>query len=73
MEVFSFPLNPGHWYVLITCEKCNTEHVLFPDLTHGKATLIATYSWTCSTCGHRGNYDGSALRRYQHEDEQKRL
>jgi len=43
MEVFSFPLIPGHWYILITCEKCNTEHVLFPDLTQGKSTLIATH------------------------------
>ena len=69
MEVFSFPLIPGHWYILITCEKCNTKHVLFPDLTQGKSTLIATYSWTCPMCGHRGDYDGAALQHYQHKVE----
>jgi len=71
MEVFSFRLIPGHWYVLITCEECDTEHLLFPDLTEGKAKLTATYEWTCPSCGHRGNYDGESLRRLKYEGQQE--
>jgi hypothetical protein len=71
MEIFSFSLIPDRWYILITCEKCSAEHVLFPDLTQGKSTLIATYSWTCPTCGHHGTYDGAALKRYHHQGEAK--
>jgi hypothetical protein len=71
VEVFSFPLIPGHWYVLISCEECNIEHVLFPDLTKGKSKLNATYGWTCPTCGHHGDYDGGALKRYQYQGRAK--
>jgi len=72
MPVFAFDLIPGEWYILITCEQCQTEHVLFPDLTHGSAKLKAIYTWTCPSCGHRGNYEGENLRRYQHPLSAKR-
>ena len=66
MSVFSVPLVPGEWYIVITCEKCRTKHILFPDLNRGQAKLTATYGWTCPTCQHRGDYDSTSLERYQH-------
>jgi hypothetical protein len=41
-------LTPGEWYLIITCDKCNTRHPLFRDLSHGKSQTKATYTWTLS-------------------------
>jgi hypothetical protein len=57
---------PGEWYLLFSCKGCKAKQVLFPDLSKGKAKLVATYIVSCSFCGHRDHYDGELIERYQH-------
>ena len=66
------PFLSGRWYVVATCQSCKRDHILFEDLTGGKARLNATYRWTCPSCQHDGKYDGEDLIRYQHVGEPKR-
>jgi hypothetical protein len=47
----------GSWYIVVTCEQCNSVLYLFRDLTEGKGSLSATYSVTCPHCYHRGEYE----------------
>lgn len=49
-------LEPGTWYVVVTCEKCISTIFLFPDLNHGKRNLRANYIVTCPHCAHKGGY-----------------
>jgi DNA-directed RNA polymerase subunit M/transcription elongation factor TFIIS len=69
MAVFSFDLKPGKWYILITCKQCKTRHVLFPDLSEGRATINATYRWTCPSCSYQADYDSEDLERHHHKSE----
>jgi DNA-directed RNA polymerase subunit M/transcription elongation factor TFIIS len=62
-------LTPGQWYLRFTCEQCQTKQVLFPDLSRGKAKIKATYVVECSSCSHKGSYDGDHIERYQHPSE----
>jgi len=59
-------LQPGIWYIVVTCKQCNEMILLFRDLTKGQGTLNATYRVTCPRCNHRGEYEG---RHYQHAGE----
>jgi len=54
---------PGAWYIVVTCEKCDSTVFLFKDLTDGKGSINATYSVTCPRCRHKGDYEG---RHYEH-------
>jgi len=56
----------GNWYVVVTCEECESMIVLFRDLTEGKGSLNATYGIACPRCQHEGHYDG---RHYRHSSE----
>jgi len=47
----------GSWYVVVTCENCKSLLYLFRDLTEGKGSLSATYSVTCPSCLHKGEYE----------------
>lgn len=60
------PLTPGQWYLRFTCQQCNATQVLFPDLSRGEARIKATYVVECSSCCHKGSYDGDDIERYQH-------
>jgi len=55
--------HPGAWYIVVTCEKCDSTVFLFKDLTDGKGSINATYSVTCPRCRHKGDYEG---RHYEH-------
>jgi len=59
-------LTPGQWYLRFTCEDCKLKQVLFPDLSMGQAKIKATYVVECSSCSHKGSYDGEDIERYQH-------
>lgn len=59
-------LTPGQWYLRFTCEHCHAQQILFPDFSHGQAKIKATYVVECSSCCHKGSYDGDAIERYQH-------
>jgi predicted nucleic-acid-binding Zn-ribbon protein len=47
----------GTWYIVVTCDKCASTIVLFPDLTEGQGSLHANYIVTCPRCGHKGGYE----------------
>ena len=67
----SVPLSdcePGEWYVVVTCEKCKSREALFRDVSKGKSTLDATYSFRCSKCQHKAKYGPESLERYRHPD-----
>ncbi len=66
MPPIKVPFVSGRWYVVATCHNCKRDHILFEDLTDGKARLNATYQWTCPSCHHDGKYEGEDLIRYQH-------
>ena len=53
----------GSWYIVVTCERCHSVLYLFRDLTEGTGSLSATYTVTCLSCGHQGEYEA---RHYQH-------
>jgi DNA-directed RNA polymerase subunit RPC12/RpoP len=59
-------LIPGQWYILFTCSNCKSKQILFPDLSNGKSRIRATYSVSCTQCGHRASYDSDTIERYQH-------
>jgi len=54
---------PGTWYIVVTCQKCDSTVFVFRDLTDGKGSINATYSVTCPRCQQKGDYEG---RHYQH-------
>ena len=56
----------GTWYVVVTCQKCESTIFLFRDLTEGKSALDANYIVTCPQCGHK---DGYQARHYFHPAE----
>jgi ribosomal protein S27E len=62
-------LTPGQWYLRVTCEHCKAKQILFADLSRGESKLKATYVVECSTCSHKGAYDGEEIERYQHPSE----
>ena len=62
---------PGEWYLVIRCQKCNTRHPLFHDLTKGETRINATYRWTCPECSHQDDYESEDLERYQHPKPEK--
>ena len=62
-------LTPGQWYLRFTCEHCSAKQILFPDLSRGEAKIKATYVVECSSCFHKGSYDGDDIERYQHPSE----
>ena len=66
MSVFDFDLEPGEWYVFITCHHCAHTHVLFPDLTKGKSEVKGYYVWTCPDCNHTGDYEAEELERREY-------
>jgi hypothetical protein len=45
------------WYVVATCEKCDSRIFLFRDLTEGAGSLNALYVVTCPSCFHQGRYE----------------
>ena len=59
-------LFPGEWYLRFSCKKCHTVQVLFPDLSKGKAKIIACYMTSCIFCGHKDNYSVDEIERYRH-------
>ena len=59
-------LIPGEWYLRFTCEHCNEQQILFPDLSRGEAKIKATYVVECSNCFQKGAYDADQIERYQH-------
>jgi hypothetical protein len=59
-------LKDGEWYLIISCEKCQTRHPLFRDLSKGESKIKATYKWSCPTCGHESAYDSDGIERYRH-------
>jgi len=59
-------LTPGSWYLRYLCKGCNTEQILFRDLTQGKSNLLATYTVMCQSCGHKATYDGASIEHYHH-------
>jgi hypothetical protein len=65
-------LTPGGWYLLFFCRGCKTKQVLFPDLTQGKSTLMATYIIACQKCHHKASYDGEQIERYRHPETARR-
>ena len=58
----SAELRDGYWYVVVTCQQCQSTIFLFRDLTKGKSRLDANYLVTCPQCQHEGQYTG---RHYQ--------
>ena len=54
---------PDTWYIVVTCEKCDSTVFLFKDLTDGKGSINATYSVTCPHCRHKSDYES---RHYKH-------
>ena len=56
------------WYIVVTCEQCNSTIFLFQDLTEGKSVLDAHYIVTCAKCAHKGGY---LARHYYHSLEQQ--
>jgi hypothetical protein len=66
-----YPANPqlGRWYIAVTCEKCKSKLVLFPDLTEGKSDLQRSgYSLICPRC--KDLTDGKA-EHYQHRERRR--
>ena len=59
-------LTPGQWYLRFTCKQCDAKQILFADLSGGEAKIKATYVVECSSCLHKGSYDGDDIERYQH-------
>jgi len=59
-------LFPGEWYLRFTCKNCNAVQVMFPDLSKGKAKVIAHYRAECISCGHKGNYNKAEIECNQH-------
>ena len=57
---------PGDWYLMFVCNSCETRQVLFHDMSNGKSKLMATYIVACLACGHKDNYKGERIERYQH-------
>ncbi len=59
------PIEPedGSWYIVVTCERCNSILYLFRDLTEGKGSLNASYFVTCPRCLHKAEYEA---RHYKH-------
>ena len=53
----------GCWYIVVTCEHCDSTLCLFRDLTEGKGFLGATYTVICPRCNRKGEYEA---RHYQH-------
>jgi hypothetical protein len=47
----------GSWYIVVTCEHCQSTLYLFRDLTEGKGSLSATYAVTCPLCQQKGEYE----------------
>jgi hypothetical protein len=54
------------WYIVVTCERCQSTIFLFHDLTKGKGGLEANYIVTCPRCAHKGGYHA---RHYYHSSE----
>ena len=59
-------LHPGQWYLLYACVQCQSKQILFPDISKGKAPILATYEVTCTECGNRASYGEDVIERYQH-------
>ncbi len=61
------PIEPqdGSWYIIVTCEHCQSTLYLFRDLTDGKGSLNAIYSVTCPHCRQKGEYEA---RHYRHSN-----
>lgn len=61
------PLEPqnGTWYIVTTCEQCQSQIFLFRDLTNGNGSINATYYVRCPKCEHQGEYQA---RHYLHTD-----
>ena len=53
----------GNWYIVATCENCNSTIFLVRDLNEGRGSLNAAYGVTCPQCNHKGFYEG---RHYKH-------
>jgi DNA-directed RNA polymerase subunit M/transcription elongation factor TFIIS len=58
--------DPGEWYFCYKCKQCRVRHVLFRDLSQGKAEINATYILKCSQCGFKTTYEAEDIERYQH-------
>lgn len=63
-----FEPETGRWYIVVTCEKCQTTIFLFPDLTEGKSVLDANYIVTCPRCAHKGGYRADHYLHSEHEN-----
>jgi DNA-directed RNA polymerase subunit RPC12/RpoP len=49
-------LKPGHWYITVTCPRCNSRLPIFRDLSFGKGKLDGQYRLACPECGHADSY-----------------
>ncbi|HET6889930.1 MAG TPA: hypothetical protein VFH31_02410 [Pyrinomonadaceae bacterium] len=56
---------PGEWYLVVNCHHCGTRSLL-PDLSDGKSTIDAVYTWRCPVCEHVDQREGKEVERYQH-------
>ena len=56
---------PGEWYLAVNCHHCGTRSLL-PDLSDGKSTIDAVYTWRCPVCEHVDQREGKEVERYQH-------
>ena len=65
-----FTPEPLTWYIVVTCEQCNSTIFLFQDLTKGKSVLDANYIVTCPRCTHKGGYHA---RHYFHPFKQEQV
>ena len=63
-----FNLSPGEWYLVITCERCQTSQPLFADLSKGKSTFTCTYVWRCIKCNYEARYESEVVERYHHPE-----
>ena len=61
-------LTAGEWYLLATCEYCQTKHVLELDPSRGTTTPPKDfYQSECPGCLRIGLYAADQLERFQHQ------
>ena len=48
-------LEPGRWYIRITCRRCKIKLPLFEDLNHGNGSVAGNFALRCPECGLEDN------------------
>lgn len=61
--------DPGEWYFVVTCEKCDTRQPITHDLSRGKSKIDFAYRWRCLKCKRAAYYDSNVVERYCHPTE----